>query len=582
MLRFNNIRLSVKLFFPLLISTLAIIFVAAFSVEYAIADRESLIEDLNDELFQISSQLLNADRDFYQALEARENMEDSATDQELEAARASYEENVGQVSDRISKGRQIFLDNKDEDGYGEYRHEKSGLSLEQLFQEFDLHFKEWQEYSDISSKNVKDEAKFIAAFDSAREDINQMEEIFDLCSKDVIARSRAATARIRTSTVMAATASSLVAIVLGIIIIVSIGRRTKAAVGYIKKTADLDLIHDPKYDRYKGEKDEFGIIIGAVAQLRKEFRELIGKVSAEIVALGTSAQIANKNMSELGSDIGEISATTEQLSAGMEETAASTQEINATSSELENTAAIITGKSEVGSRKVDEIRKKANVLSSEFKKSYDNGEKMFNNVGARLETALENSKSVTQINVLADAILQITTKTNLLSLNASIEAARAGEAGKGFAVVADEIRKLAEDSKNAIAQIQEVTVRVIDSVDNLSASANDLLEYVDTDVRRDYGIMLTAAERYSTDAGDISSLTEELSTASQQVLEGVHNVANAIADVSRAANEGAAGTENIAQKSSSIVAKSEEVLKSINSTKSEAEELAAVIARFRL
>lgn len=582
MLKFNNISLSVKLFFPLVISTLAIIFVAAFSVEYAIADRDSLIEDLNGELFQISSQLLNADRDFYQALQARENMEDSATDQELEETKVSYEENVGQVSDGIGKARQIFLDNKDEDGYGEYKHEKSGLSLEQLFQEFDLHFKDWRDYSDTDSKNVKDEAKFIAAFDSAREDINQMEEIFDLCIKDVIARSHAATARIRMSTVIAATASILVAIVLGIIIIVSIGRRTKAAVGYIKKTADLDLIHDPKYDRYKGDKDEFGIIIGAVAQLRKEFRELIGKVSAEIVALGTSVQIANKNMSELGSDIGEISATTEQLSAGMEETAASTQEINATSSELENAAAIIAGKSEDGSRKADEIRKKADELSSEFKKSYDNGEKMFNNVGARLETALENSKSVSQINVLADAILQLTTKTNLLSLNASIEAARAGEAGKGFAVVADEIRKLAEDSKNAIAQIQEVTVRVIDSVDNLSASANELLEYVDTDVRRDYGTMLTAAERYSTDAGDISSLAEELSKTSQQVLEGVHNVANAIADVSRAANEGAAGTENIAQKSSSIAVKSEEVLKSINSTKSDAEVLAAVIARFKI
>ncbi|MEG0440668.1 MAG: methyl-accepting chemotaxis protein, partial [Solibacillus sp.] len=77
-----------------------------------------------------------------------------------------------------------------------------------------------------------------------------------------------------------------------------------------------------------------------------------------------------------------------------------------------------------------------------------------------LEEAMENSKVVTQINVLSESIMQISSQTNLLALNAAIEAARAGEAGRGFAVVADEIRKLAEESKNTVIEIQGITEKV--------------------------------------------------------------------------------------------------------------------------
>ena len=170
---------------------------------------------------------------------------------------------------------------------------------------------------------------------------------------------------------------------------------------------------------------------------------------------------------------------------------------------------------------------------------------------------------VSQIEVLAQSIMQIASQTNLLALNASIEAARAGEAGKGFAVVADEIRNLAEQSQSTVTHITEVTEGVTRAVENLSADATRLLEFVAKDVTKSFDGFETMADYYNEDAEYVDGLVTDFSATSQELLASIDGILEAIGSVSQSAMDGASGTTQIAEKSLRVAEKSKQLLNEI-------------------
>lgn len=363
------------------------------------------------------------------------------------------------------------------------------------------------------------------------------------------------------------------------LITISIVKPLKKSLAHIEEIAQGDFSKEFEQDLLK-RKDDFGQLADSLEKMRSEMNNLIGEVKSEALEITGMVQEIDTSLQALDDQIENVSATTEELAAGMEETAASSEEINAMSHEIESAAKSIAERSQDGANEADEIRERAVKIKKDTDENDRRTRSIHEEINESLTKALDDIKVVDQINVLAKSIMDITGQTNLLALNASIEAARAGEAGKGFAVVADEIRVLAEQSKAAVAHIQEVTGNVTAAVENLANDAERLLEFVGNDVVESLGGFAEMANSYNSDAANVDSLVTDFSASSEQLLASINGVMDAISDVSKTATEGATGTTDIAEKVGNVVQEAEAIKQKAETTYHSAEKLQKNVERF--
>lgn len=327
-------------------------------------------------------------------------------------------------------------------------------------------------------------------------------------------------------------------------------------------------------------KDDFGQLAYALETMRESVRSLLAQVKSEAANIDKVVETIDTNVYNLNAEIEDVSATTEELAASSEETAASAEQINGMTQQIEEAAREIAIRAQDGATESQDIHKRAVKTKDDTVENRQKVKQMMSDIRKNLEQALEDAKVVDQIGVLADSILNITAQTNLLALNASIEAARAGEAGKGFAVVAEEIRVLAEQSKDAVANIQAVTENVNKAVGNLTSDSNRLLDFVDTDIVECLNGFEKMADDYNMDASNINDLVSDFSATSEELVASISNITQAIDGITSASNDSATGTTNIAQKTIIIVKGSEAVMNGAKTAEASAAELRKNVNNF--
>lgn len=332
--------------------------------------------------------------------------------------------------------------------------------------------------------------------------------------------------------------------------------------------------------KYLKRRDDFGVLARAIEQMRSNVGFLIGEVKKGSDNIAGMVGHMSSNMGELNAEIEDVSATTEELAASMEETAATTDEMNTMTKEIKTASKSIAFHASEGAKQADEIHRRAERAKEQAVSNREHVRVNKDTIKSSLVQALEDAKVVEQITVLAESIMGITSQTNLLALNASIEAARAGEAGRGFSVVAEEIRKLAEQSRENVENIQKVTGDVRGAFSHLKEDSKRLLDFVEQDIDESFDLFDKMSEEYDQDATQISGLVSDFSATSQQLLASISNMIESLDSINIATGEGAEGTTNIANKSVIVTEKAEAVAKDTRGTEETVHILQNNVAKF--
>ena len=350
----------------------------------------------------------------------------------------------------------------------------------------------------------------------------------------------------------------------------------------IKNTADLNFTHNAKSDSLCKRTDETGFMARELRIMRKNLREMVANIdtaSQQITGNVDGLKQVTETVDHMCSD---NSATSQQLAAGMQETAATTVNINENVGTMKEEADRLTEMAEKGADVSNEVMDRAKSLRDKTVTASTRTMEMYTNVKEKSEKAIEGSKAVEKINELTNTIMEISSQTGLLALNASIEAARAGEAGRGFAVVATEIGSLADQTSKAIADIGNIVKAVNEAVGNMTECLSETTGFLETAVLEDYKEFEQVGEQYQEDADVFKSNMNQVKDSMLQLSDLIESIAQALSGINDTVGEAAVGVSDIASKTSGMVEKTGATHEMVSECYSCADELREVVGKFVL
>lgn len=328
--------------------------------------------------------------------------------------------------------------------------------------------------------------------------------------------------------------------------------------------------------------DEFGVIADSLNSAQNNMKELltgceknsnnVNKLSEEILA----------TIQELANTLGFINKEIEKIDEGGQNNSGTVEEIYASIQQVTANVEELSARAETGSANSKEIQERASNAALNSKRAIENTTRIYHDKEDVIRQAIEESKVVEEIKIMAESIASISEQTNLLALNAAIEAARAGEAGKGFAVVAEEVGKLAEESSASVVTIQNTVDKVEKAFKNLSNNSEEILNFIKTDVKQDLVSYGEVGDRYSEDGDFISEMSEQISVMSDSVSASIQEVSASISLTAKNSEEIAESTHSIRESIDNVSDAMNQLSGTIAGEAKSAKDLTTAISKFKV
>lgn len=354
----------------------------------------------------------------------------------------------------------------------------------------------------------------------------------------------------------------------------------KVAERAILKLKDLDLSKDKKIQKYVNGKSEIGHIATAIDSLYDTFSSIIDTLSGCSSSLLGSAERITETSHELYECVGDNAATAEQVVAGATMTKEAVEQVGKEISHISKLVDEVGEQVKAGSERSEELIQDVMKMKEVANESLDvNSEKMKSNE-ERIEKAMKDLKSLSRINEMVDQILEITSQTNLLSLNASIEAARAGEAGRGFAVVASEIGNLALSSSKTATEIQTICKDTNKNIEYVRQCFMSILEYWKTDVTNQFKDFIEMSNNYNTSIESIENVISGIQNSTDSFVNGMSAICQQMDRVELATDENAQGMERIIDKIGKTSKSAETISCVTKDNQKNAEEIRDIVKKF--
>ena len=536
-----------------------------------------------DNLYQVNSNLLNADRDLYQAMNAAQqyisisqsdgNLPPDVMDMLYAIRLAAWEENLGQTLERIDAAAAIAA--QDESLYTGTLVE--GKSFRDAYDEFRVNYDAWlATYNFVT--NEGDITAFNEDFEIARDGISDMTDVVESWAdaEKTIAK-KAINGKVVTLSILFA----VIIVLLYVLVIFT----AKALTDGVKRVgASIDNMSKGDFAtplEVESPVREFRHMAASAENMRQSLRDAISKIVENAHSVETGASESQEKITDSQRAIADINQAVSELSNGAMAMATDVQStaditvnignavetvLDAATSNLENGRAVMEESSKVQGELGDLMKSGANTR--------EKADQVAKSVG-------ETATVVEQINQAAELIISIANQTNLLALNASIEAARAGEAGKGFAVVADNIKNLAEESNGAANEI----TGMLKTITGLSDRNKSLTE----DIRNATEAESTALGSMSDSFETMLGMLRETEEGNKQILDLVQTLDNdkksimeSVESLSSVSEENAASTEETSASLTLLDENMESVVKQTEALSVVADELRDNVSMFTI